>query len=476
MQSSNRILKNYAYNSVYQVLNVILPFVTAPYIARTLLNTGVGINSYTNTIVQLCATLGLIGLNRYSIREMAYARDDEGNLNRVFWELLITRLIVGMVSCIIYYIYVQSTDYPSFSMFYGVYLISIFIDISWLFSGVENFKILMIRNLCVRTTQVVCVFFFIHNQNDLYLYILFTGGFALLGNIVLYFEMKKYIGRMKFDRRMVLQHIKASFKLFLPQIATIVYLQLGKLIIKACTGDIVLVGFYDQADKIIKIPITLISAFSAVMMPRLSNEFINNRKGNIEKYLNLSLKFSLMGSVPIMFGLIAISDGFIEWFLGIEFILVAPLIKILSLTVVFIALTNVSGAQFLISTGKHRLLTKSYLICSFMYLLIIYPSIQIAGVYGAAFSALLTEAMVFFIQYYMVRDEMPIKRVIKYSLKYFVAGLCMFVICVALNPILPGGITRTVVQIGAGILVYFGVLILLKDDLIKKVISKSIFR
>ena len=52
MSKSVSIKKNVVYNLVYQVVTLLLPLITVPYISRVLGPNGVGISSYTNSIVQ----------------------------------------------------------------------------------------------------------------------------------------------------------------------------------------------------------------------------------------------------------------------------------------------------------------------------------------------------------------------------------------------------------------------------------------
>ena len=66
-----KVIKNYLYNVSYQILTIILPFITTPYISRVLSPEGVGIYSYTNSITQYFILFGCIGLNLYGQREIA---------------------------------------------------------------------------------------------------------------------------------------------------------------------------------------------------------------------------------------------------------------------------------------------------------------------------------------------------------------------------------------------------------------------
>ena len=87
-----KVIKNFLYNAGYQLLVLIVPFVTAPYISRVLHAGGVGINAYTNSIVQYFVLLAGLGIETYGNREIAYVREDPQKLSRVFWEIQIVKI------------------------------------------------------------------------------------------------------------------------------------------------------------------------------------------------------------------------------------------------------------------------------------------------------------------------------------------------------------------------------------------------
>ena len=88
MDTKKKITTNYIYSSLYQIILIIVPFITAPYLSRTLQPDAVGINSYVSAVVKIFSLLGLIGLNNYSIREIAYVRNDKEKMRTAFSELI----------------------------------------------------------------------------------------------------------------------------------------------------------------------------------------------------------------------------------------------------------------------------------------------------------------------------------------------------------------------------------------------------
>lgn len=96
------IKKNYIYNTIYQVLSLITPLITAPYISRVLGSNGVGIYSYTNSIVTYFTLFAALGTASYGQREIAMHRDDPETSSKLFWEIEILSLTTTAVSLIVW--------------------------------------------------------------------------------------------------------------------------------------------------------------------------------------------------------------------------------------------------------------------------------------------------------------------------------------------------------------------------------------
>ncbi len=135
------ITKNYIYNLAYQILIILLPIITTPYLSRVLGAENIGIYSYTLSIVTYFILFGSLGISMYAQREIAYVQEDKYKRSKIFWEILILRFITLSISMVIYYfIYVNGTQYQ---MYYRILLIEIIatcFDISWYFQGMEDFK------------------------------------------------------------------------------------------------------------------------------------------------------------------------------------------------------------------------------------------------------------------------------------------------------------------------------------------------
>ncbi len=474
MSNKKKITLNYIYSSLYQIILIIVPFITAPYLSRTLQPEAVGINSYVSAVVKTFSLLGLIGLNNYSIREVAYVRKDKSKLSKTFSEFIILRTICCIITFIIYMIYAHFSEYKIYLIIQLIALFSAFLDISWLYMGLEEFKVTVTRSMIVKVINVISIFLFIHGPEDLGLFMVISTIFTVIGNTILYFGVKKRIGEFDFKELNIKRHIIPTIRLFLPQIASTVFLQIDKVMIKYLAPAIATVGFYDQAERIVKVPLALITALSTIMLPRISYEFKNNNNEIIKKYITKAIEFSMLLAIPLMFGLISISKTMIPWFLGPGYTDVISIMMFVSPIVLFNALSSVSGLQYLTATDKTKILTISYVAGATANLVINYFLIPIYGGIGAAIGTVAAELIIFLIQFIYIKSIINLKSFIKSLLKYFICGIIMFIPCHTIGKFFSSTIIVTLSQIITGVIVYFLALFIFKDELFKEILLKGV--
>ena len=233
------------------------------------------------------------------------------------------------------------------------------------------------------------------------------------------------------------------------------------------------VGYYENAEKIINIPNSIITALGTVMLPRMSNLVANGNNTKIEQYINKSMKFILFLSVPIAFGLIAIGKNFAPLFFGENFVKTGEIIQYLAITLVFISWANVIRTQYLIPNEKD----KSYIISVFLGAIInfVINSLLIPkyNAIGAAIGTIFAEMVVMIYQTYTVRKELSIKKYFKYLLKFLVSALIMYLIIIQFERIIENKYILIFTQIMFGALIYFTINYKYILENIKEIIHKK---
>lgn len=470
----NKLVKNYIYNMLYQIFLIIVPLVTAPYLTRTLTSNSLGIYDYINSIISIITTFGLLGLQSYGYRQIAYFRDNRLAVNKEFSSIFQLRVILLLIVTIIYLPIVFQLEYKTYFLIQYALIAAQFLDISWVFIGFEDLGIVSFRNFLAKFITVIGIFVFIKNDDGLWIYFALFAFTTFLTTISIYPMMRKHVRFQKVSMRTSIKHLLPAIKLFIPQIATLLFLQFGKIMLKQITDSASQVAYYGYAEKIINIPLAVITALGTVMMPRLANLHSNDNKEAISQYLKKTIEFAMFLSIPMMAGLIAIAKGFIPWYLGEEYLASATAIIVLSPLCVLNALTNILGAQYLTAINKTNILTLAYYsaaICNIALNAILIPHY---GYIGAAIATVVCSLVSVIIQYVYVRKNVVFTGILKQLAKNIVSAAVMFVIINIIAQMAPVSIWATAIEIIVGCLSYIAIAFILKDEILSYVFEKSV--
>ena len=343
-------------------------------------------------------------------------------------------------------------------------MFSTMFDITWYFQGLEEFKKTVLRNLVIKTISIISIFIFVKSPEHLTIYIAIYTISNLLGNLSLWFYMPKYIEKV--EKIELKKHIKAMIVLFVPQIATQIYVVLDKTMIGAILGDMKQVGYYEQAQKIIKTLLLVVTAFGTVMTSRISNIYANEAKEKINDYIKLSFKFVWLIGLPIMFGTMAVASSVVPWFYGTGYDEVVPLMITISPILIFIGLSNVTGMQYLIPTGRNEAYTISVTVGAISNLILNIILIRLFKASGAAIASVISEFLVLVVQVHFLKKEMKVKEITENSWKYWISSITMGIIVYLISTKLTATILNTMILVAIGIIIYGTMLIILKDEFI----------
>ena len=466
------------YNLIYQILVLILPLITTPYVSRVLGAEGVGIYSYTISIVTYFVLFGSLGMAMYAQREIAYVQQDKIQRSKVFWEIFILRSMTLAISMIIYYfIFAYRGEFATYYKILLLHIIANVFDISAFFQGMEEFKKIIKRNLIVKFISIISIFIFIKQSTDVWKYLLIYALSNLIGNVSLWIYLPQYIVKVKIKSLELRKHIKPTVALFIPQIATQIYTVLDKTMIGSLVADKAEVGFYEQSQKITVMIMTFVTSLGTVMLPRIANKFANGKIEEIKKNIMTSFDFVFFLSIPMVFGLLAVSKDLIPWFLGEGFDKSIYIIYVISPIILLIGLSNVIGTQYLLPTKKQKQYTVSVVVGAITNLICNFIFIPRFLSIGAAIGTVIAETAVTGVQFYCIRKEYNLFEILNKSIKYFISAVLMIIIILLLNKFMLNNIStllRMSFDVCIGGSVYCVGLVILKDNFFKSLINKML--
>lgn len=463
---------NYLLNLGYQLLLIALPLITTPYISRVLGDYAIGSYSFTQSVVTYFTLLGCIGLGLYGQREIAYCQNDFQKRTKLLYELVLLKLISVTVSFVLYFFVIQSVE--KFQLLFYIQMIDLIaniFDINYFYQGLEDFSKIITRNVIVRFISIACVFLLVKSPEDLPLYVLIQSLSILFGNMSMWLTLPKYLVRLDQYSLEIKKHLRPTLVLFLPQVAVSVYTVLDRTMIELLTGNTREIGYYEQAQKIVKLALTIVTSLGTVMLPRISSLYAGEQNEAIKRYIYQSLQFVMLIGCPIMFGLIGVAHNLVPWFLGDQFLASIPLVMITAPIVIFIGMSNVIGIQFLLPTRRQKAYTVSTLVGSGVNLALNLVLIPRFLSLGATIASVIAELSVTVFQFYCVHDVIRLRPIIKENSKYLFMSLAMFAIVYPMSIWLKPSVLYTVLLMGIGASFYFIGLILVKDSLIYGIID-----
>ena len=461
-----KVIKNYLYNVGYQVLVIIVPLITSAYVSRVLHPAGVGAYAFTNSIIQYFILFANMGIGYYGNRQIAYVRDNRTKMAKTFWEIQIVKTIMTLVSIIAFEIflifYTRQFDYM---LAQSLNLIAVAFDISWFYEGVENFKVTVLKNSLVKIVSMIAIFLFIKGPNDVTLYIVVLALSTLLGNLTLWPDIYRDLPKVRIKRLNPWIHFLPMAELFIPQIATQVYVQLNRTMLGVMVNETAS-GYYQYSDNLVKLILALVTATGTVMLPHVANAVSHGDMKKVNQMLYKSFDFVSAVAVPMMFGLAAISLTLAPKYYGPGYDPVGPAMMIESIVILMIAWSNALGVQYLFPIHHQKQFTISVTVGAVVNIILNFPLIHFYGLNGAMWSTVLSEISVTLYQLIAVRGLLSYRTLFNSLWKYLVSGVVMFLPVFWMNTHLKDSWLMMGFEVIVGIIIYTIMMLVLRAPIV----------
>lgn len=468
------IKKNYIYNLTYQILLLITPLITTPYLSRILGADGIGTCSYVQSISSYFVLFATLGLTTFGQRETSYVQDDRKKRTILFWETNIIELFASALCIIAYVVFSSIQQNRNLYLVLVLNLVSVILNISWFFQGMEEFGKIIFRNIIFKISNIAFIFLFVKDKNDIIIYLFGTAFFELINNASYWISIPQYIDKPVLKELHPTRHIKTVISLFIPTIAIQVYTVLDKTMIGMITKSSFENGYYEQALKLSKLVLTIVTSLGTVMIPRIGYHYSRGDIETVKNYMYRAYKFVWMCGIPLTFGLISVSNNFVPWFFGDGYEKVIPLLGILAFLILAIGINNVTGMQYLIPTKRQNTFSLTVIIGALTNFALNCVLIYWFQSIGAAIASVTAEAIIAIVQIYIVRKELTPSTIFMCGLHYYFAGGVMFVAILAIRNYFIPSIVNTVILTMIGGTIYIMTLFFIRDEFFLSNLNKGI--
>lgn len=463
---------------------MLFPLITFPYASRMLLADGIGQMQFFTSIINYVVLLTSLGIPMYGIREIAKVRDDAKELSKTTTEIILLNLLLNVFGYIIIFVMCLTVSKVQYNIPLFILLSSSIVlttlGCPWFYKGIEDFKYVTIRGICVRSISVVLLFVLVHGPEDLLWYGFYSVVGSIGNNLLNFARLRKYVSLKAFtiSELDIKRHVKPAFEIFVFNLVTSIYLNLDTVMV-GFIKNTAAVGFYTAASKLSHLLLSLVVSLGTVLLPRSSNLIQHGQMEEFAKLAKKSYNFVLLIAFPLCFGLIVLSPTLIRLFSGDDFLPAIRTLQIISPIIIMIGISNLIGLQVLYPLNKIKIVTISTCVGAAVNFTLNCILIPLWSQDGAAVATVAAEISVTVTQVVIARKLIPFSLFDRKGLIYIVSSLIMFIAC---NTIMKIGLTdyqNIIIVPAVGVLVYGTLMIVSKDDLsleMLNVIKKKIYK
>lgn len=296
------VKKNFFYSSILTVANYLFPLLTYPYVSRVLGVSNIGICNFIDSIIQYFILFSTLGIVSVGIREIAGCRNNSRKLNKTFTDLVAFNglaTLIAIVLCIIaIYSVPQLYEFKKLMWIGASKLLGQFFLIEWLYKGLEEFKYITHRTILVKIAYVVSVFLFVKDADDYDIYYILLSSMVILNAFFNICYAKKFV-HLSFSHLEIFKYAKPILVLGFYTILTSMYTTFNVTYLGFISTKNE-VGYYTTATKLHSIVIALYTAFTGVMLPRMSNLLTEGKRKEFHSMIDKSVNILITMAMPLL--------------------------------------------------------------------------------------------------------------------------------------------------------------------------------
>ena len=445
------VKKNFLLSSAYQLLTVLTPIVTTPFLARVIGAGGNGEFAFTQSVANYFVLFTVLGMSSYGVRTVAECGDDRARRSEAFWGAFAMNCVTGVVVLAFYaaFVLVSPGEYRLLYLVWGLWVAGSALDVSWLFFGVQEFAVPTARNFATKIASVACILLFVRGPQDVWIYAFSVAGASFANSVLIWPFVRCHVDLVRPTWKSMTRHLRPNLTLFVPVVAISFYAVLDKVML-GTLSTMDQAGYYDYAEKVSKMPMALITALGSAVLPRMTEIMAAGRMGEGKALVGTTIWFMEVCALALCFGIVGVAPSFCPLFFGEGFDKCVPVVSFLAFVIPAICATNVIGNQYLLPCHRDRDYTVSVSVGASVNVVVNILLIPRLGAMGAAVGTVACEFVVLAVQVWMVRGDLDVGLYARRCLPYAAAGAAM-----AVGLRLVDGLLRPTLSDGTSLLVEF---------------------
>lgn len=362
---STSIKKNAVAKLALGILNIVLPIITGPYLARVLDVALYGEYNSANAILSWFIPFASFGIYNYGLRNVSRAKKDKKKASQLFTSLFVMGTISTFVVLFVYIGYILIFPDADMKLMYailGIQIVSQMFYVEWMNEAFENYGFILIKTLIVRSLNVVFTLLLIRNPEDTLLYAGLTSVTLLVNYLVSFIYAKKRIPFYRITKEDLKILVKPLFIMLLMTNSTLFYTALDRFFLSVFSEG-KYVTYYVFAMRLATLITQVINAVVYVTLPRLSFYLGEGRKDDYKDLLFKNSRMFFMIGIPMCLGIACLGTPIMFIYGGENYIAAGTVLTVFGIRTL-LWLCDVSMAnQVIFIHGKEGLLTKIYFTC-----------------------------------------------------------------------------------------------------------------
>lgn len=475
-------------NAIYSLINtgssLIFPLISFQYASRVLFAENIGKVNYSNSIVTYFTLFAALGIATYAVREGARIRDDRLALQNLASELFSINMVSTLISYIALILLAFFNDalhpYKYLLLIQGTVMFFNTLGVNWINTIYEDYAYITVRNVLMQIISFILMILFVHESRDYYLYALILVASSVGANIMNFFHTRSnYCKCQLIFKKGLLKHLKPICLIFAMSLSISIYVNVDITMLGIFEGDRS-VGIYTASAKIYSMIKTILTAALTVTIPRFSY-YLGEKKE--KEYLNLAKNvsaFLLVFAIPVTVGLILLSKDVLWIYAGNDFLSGSMALRLLSIAIVISVFANMVTNAILIPLKKELLVWIATVLSALTNIILNLFFIPNYGMNGAAITTIISETLTLLTEILYLYWKKYLKSKYFFDLlpslvKCCISSIGIVGVCIAANSIERFEI-RIIIQVFASVIIYFLILLLLKESTVADYCTKTVQR
>lgn len=394
---NNSLKVNALLNMIRRGSTILFPTITFSYASHKLGASGIGIYSFSNSIISYFLLLAALGISTYAVREGQIYRDNKKDLEKFISEVYTINFLMTIISYVVLYLLIlfskELSGYSEIILILSVSIILTTIGADWINTLLEDYFFITVKSITVHILCMIFLFVLVRNEGDIYKYafigVISSAGGSLL-NIV---HIRRKINFHLTLHPNFKNHLMPMLALFSNSLAIKIYL-LSDITILGFFLENQYVGYYSAASNIYTAIKEMMNAMILVTVPRFSYYISHGDNITYSRTYHEVFNSVITLIIPCVTGLVFQAENALYFLGGQSYVFGAKALRILCFAMFFAVAACMFSQSILIPNKQEKFFLKATVISSITNIVLNFILIPIYGIEAAALTTLISEMIV----------------------------------------------------------------------------------